>query len=69
MASNLEIFEELKTIKSEIKKLSDKIELIELALIQEEEITKEEIEELKRLSKEAREKGIDWEKFKAKIGL
>lgn len=33
--------------------------------------TEGEIEELKRLSKEAREKGIDWEKFKVhqKISL
>ena len=52
-----------------IKKLTDKIEFIELALIGEEEISMEDAEELDKLAKETREKGVEWEKLKARLDL
>ncbi|MCP8323653.1 MAG: hypothetical protein L6N96_05705 [Candidatus Methylarchaceae archaeon HK02M2] len=63
------IYEELKVIRDVIKKLTDKIEFIELALIGEEEISMEDAEELDKLAKETREKGVEWEKFKARLDL
>ena len=55
------IYDELKVIKEELKKLSSKIELIEAGLIQEEEISKEEAKELDRLAEETKKNGIPWE--------
>mgnify|MGYP000182652284 CR=1 FL=1 len=63
------IYEELKVIKEELKRLNSKIELIEASLIQEEEVSREEVEELDELSRETRENGIPWEKLKAELGL
>ncbi|RLI86060.1 MAG: hypothetical protein DRO98_05930 [Archaeoglobales archaeon] len=63
------IYEELKVIKEELKRLNSKIELIEASLIQEEEVSREEVEELDELSRETRENGIPWEKLKTELGL
>jgi len=63
------IYEELKVIKEELKRLNSRIELIEAGLIQEEEISEEEIEELDRLANEVRKSGIPWEKLKAELDL
>ena len=63
------IYDELKVIKEELKKLSSKIELIEAGLIQEEEISEEEAKELDRLAEETKKNGIPWEKLKAELGL
>jgi len=63
------IYEELKIIRDEIKKLTDKIEFIEIALIGEEEISMEDAEELDKLAKETRENGVEWEKLKARLDL
>jgi hypothetical protein len=63
------IYEELKIIRDVIKKLTDKIEFIELALIGEEEISMEDAKELDKLAKETREKGVEWEKLKARLDL
>lgn len=63
------IYEELKVIKEELKRLNSKIELIEASLIQEEEVSREEVEELDELARETRENGIPWEKLKAELGL
>jgi len=60
------IYEELKIIRDVIKKLTDKIEFIELTLIGEEEISTEDAEELDKLAKETREKGVEWEKLNAR---
>lgn len=63
------IYEELKVIKEELRRLNSKIELIEAGLIQEEEISEEEAKELDRLAEETRKDGIPWEKLKAELGL
>jgi len=63
------IYEKLKVIKDELRKLNSKIEIIEAGLIQEEKISENEAEELDRLSKETRKSGIPWEKLKAELGL
>lgn len=52
------IYDELKVIKEELKKLSSKIELIEAGLIQEEEISEEEAKELDRFAEETKKNGI-----------
>ena len=63
------IYDELRVIKEELKKLSSKIELIEAGLIQEEEISEEEAKELDRLAEETKKNGIPWEKLKAELDL
>ncbi|RUM33538.1 MAG: hypothetical protein DSY33_04285 [Archaeoglobus sp.] len=63
------MYEELKVIKEELKRLNSRIELIEVGLIQEEEISEEEAKELDRLAEETRKDGIQWEKFKAELDL
>ena len=63
------IFEELKVIKEELKKLNTRIELIEAGLIQEEEISKDEARELDRLAEETRKDGIPWDELKAELDL
>ncbi len=63
------IYDELKVIKEELKKLSSKIELIEAGLIQEEGISEEEAKELDRLAEETKKNGIPWEKLKAELDL
>jgi len=63
------IYDELKMIREELKKLTSKIELIETGLIQEEEISEEEEKELDELAEETRKEGIPWEKLKAEINL
>ncbi|AIY89347.1 hypothetical protein GACE_0291 [Geoglobus acetivorans] len=63
------IYDELKVIKEELKKLSSKIELIETGLIPEEEISEEEARELERLAEETKKDGIPWDKLKAELDL
>jgi len=63
------IFEELKVIKEELKKLNTRIELIEAGLIQEEEISKDEARELDRLAEETRKDGIPWDELKTELDL
>ena len=63
------IYDELKIIKEELKKLSSKIELIEAGLIQEEEISEEEVKEPDRLAEETKKNWIPWEKIKAELDL
>ena len=63
------IYDELKMIREELKKLTSKIELIETGLIQEEEISEEEEKELDELAEETKKEGIPWEKLKAEINL
>ncbi|WP_456478514.1 hypothetical protein [Geoglobus ahangari] len=63
------IYDELKVIKEELKKLSSKIELIETGLIPEEEISEEEARELERLVEETKKDGISWDKLKVELDL
>lgn len=51
-----------------MKRLNSRIELIEAVLIQEEEVSEEEIEELDRLANEMRKDG-SMEKLKAELDL
>jgi len=62
------IYEELKVIKEELRKLNTRIEFIEAGLIQEEEIGKEE-KELDRLAEETRKDGIPWDELKVELDL
>ena len=63
------IYEELREIKEELKRLNSRMELIELGLIQEEEIDEEEAKELDVLAEETRKTGTPWEKLKAELDL
>lgn len=63
------IYEELKVIKKELKKLNNKIEALEVGLIQEEDISEEEAKELDKLSNETRKVGIAWDELKNELGL
>ena len=63
------IYEELKVIKEELKKLNNKIEALEVGLIQEEDISEEEAKELDKLSNETRKVGIAWDELKNELGL
>jgi len=63
------IYEELKVIKKELKKLNNKIEALEVGLIQEEDISEEEDKELDKLSNETRKVGIAWDELKNELGL
>jgi len=63
------IYEELRVIKEELKKLNNKIEALEVGLIQEEDISEEEAKELDKLSNETRKVGIAWDEIKNELGL
>lgn len=63
------IYEELRVIKEELKKLNNKIEALEVGLIQEEDISEEEAKELDKLSNETRKVGIAWDELKNELGL
>ena len=60
---------QLKTIKDELNRIGSKIEIIELASIPEEEISKEDAEELDGLVIEVKENGIEWDDLKPRLDL
>ena len=63
------IYEEIKAIKEELRKLNSRIEIIEAGLIEGEEISEKEAKELDKLAEETRKHGIPWDKLKAELDL
>ena len=63
------IYEEIKAIKEELRKLNSRIELIETELIEKEEISEKEARELDKLAEETRRHGISWNELKAELDL
>jgi hypothetical protein len=62
------IHRDVREIKDEVARLGKRIELLELLLLQEEELSEEEVEELDRLAEES-DNLMAWAKFKKRLGL
>ena len=60
----------LKEIYNEIKRIREKLELLEELIIPKEEVSEEELEEIRKLKEESlRGEHIEWEELKRELGV
>ena len=63
------ILRDIQLIRKKLDEIEEELLKLKIQELEEEEVTDGELEELERLSKEARESGIPWEEAKKELGL
>jgi hypothetical protein len=63
------ILRDIQLMRKKLDEIEKELLKLKIQELEEEEITNEELEELERLSKEARESGIPWEEAKKELGM
>ena len=64
-----QILRDIQLMRKKLDEIEEELLKLKIQELEEEEVTDEELKELERLSKEARESGIPWEKAKKELGL
>ncbi|ASJ09351.1 hypothetical protein A3L11_08955 [Thermococcus siculi] len=63
------ILRDIQLMRKKLDEIEEELLKLKIRELEEEEVTNEELEELERLSKEARENGIPWEEAKKVVGF